>query len=139
MVHRSSVPLFWRIQKSKYRMVGSKCLTCESLFFPTRTLCPNCRGKGKMEDFGFSGNGEILSYTIVRTSPGGFEKQSPYAVGIIKLEEGVNVSGQIVGDVNAVDIGKRVKPVFRKMYEDGSEGLIYYGLKFELADGHPGP
>ena len=32
------------------------------------------------------------------------------------------------------NIGSRVKAVFRRMYTDGSSGLIHYGLKWEIAE-----
>lgn len=134
MPHRSSIPLYWRLRKSKYNLVGTKCITCGSVYFPPKNLCPKCRRKGKLEDFQFSGNGKIVSYTIIRTPPEGFEKYAPYAVAIIKLDEGATISGQIVGDIERVDFGKRVKPVFRRIYEDGSDGLIFYGVKFSLVD-----
>ncbi len=81
----------------------------------------------------FNGRGEIVSYTIVRVPPEGFEKYAPYAVAIIDLEEGARVSGQIVGDISKVRTGKKVRTVFRKIHEDGSDGLINYGLKWEIA------
>ena len=97
-MHRSSVPLFWRLKESKYKLIGTKCATCSELYFPPRQLCPKCRRDGKIEPFQFSGNGEIVSYTIIRTAPSGFEKLAPYVVAIVKLEEGPQISGQIVGD-----------------------------------------
>ncbi len=130
----SSVPLFWRLRKSKYRLIGTKCATCSSVFFPPKYFCPACRRKGKIEDFQFSGNGTILSYTVIRAAPQGFEKITPYAVAIIKLDEGTNISGQIVSSIDSIKIGKRVKAVFRKMYEDGDDGLIHYGLKWEIIE-----
>lgn len=129
-----SVPLFWRLKKSKYNLIGTKCTTCGNVYFPPKNFCPNCRRRGKVEDFQFSGSGKIVSYTIVRVPPEGFEKYVPYAVAIIRLDEGTNISGQIIGNVEKIEIGKRVKTVFRKMYEDGTEGLINYGIKFELAE-----
>ena len=131
-MHNSSVPLFWRLRESKYRMMGTKCETCSTTFFPPRHLCPKCRSHGKIEKFCFSGCGEIISYTIIRSAPSGFENQTPYAVGIIKLKEGPNITGQIVGEIENVDIGKNVCSVFRKMYEDGEEGLNHYGFKFKI-------
>ena len=131
-MHNSSVPLYWRLRESKYMIVGSKCGTCESLYFPPRNFCPGCRREGKIEPFKFSGEGRIVSYTIIRTAPGGFERMVPYAVAIVKLKEGPSISGQIVGNLEDVEIGSKVTPVFRRMYEDGSEGLIHYGFKFRL-------
>lgn len=134
MTHKSSVPLFWRLKKSKYNLIGTRCKTCRTAFFPQKNLCPNCRRRGELEDFQFSGNGKIVSYTIVRVPPEGFERYAPYAAAIIELEEGVRMSGQIVGDINRVKSGKAVRAVFRKMCEDGSEGLINYGLKWEIPE-----
>jgi uncharacterized OB-fold protein len=126
--------LFWRLRESKYRLMGTKCVTCNEPFFPPRQLCPNCRRDGKIEPVQFKGNGEILSYTIIRTAPSGFEKLAPYVVAIVKLDEGPNIAGQIVGSTDSVEIGKRVQPVFRKMSEDGDGGLIHYGIKFQMVD-----
>lgn len=134
MPYKSSVPLFWRLKDSKYRLVGTKCTTCNGNFFPPADFCPQCRRKGKIEKFQFSGNGEVLSYTVIRVAPEGFESYAPYAVAIIKLDEGTNISGQIIGDFNKVEIGKRVKSVFRRITEDNKQGLIHYGVKFEIVD-----
>jgi uncharacterized OB-fold protein len=134
MPGKSSVPMLWRLKKSKYRLVGTKCLTCNSLYFPPRPLCPDCRSKSKMEDFQFSGKGVIESFTVIRVPPEGFETYTPFAVGMIRLEEGPTIEGQIVGNVNKVEMGKNVRPVFRKFNEDGSTGLIHYGIKFELEE-----
>jgi len=133
MPHKSSVPLFWRLKKAKYGLVGSKCVNCNSMYFPPRPLCSECRSKGKIEDYQFSGEGEIVSFTIIRVPPEGFETYTPYAVGLIKMKEGPYVEGQIVDDVNNVEIGKKVRTVFRKMYQDNSDGLIYYGLKWKIS------
>ncbi|MBU0530616.1 MAG: OB-fold domain-containing protein, partial [Nanoarchaeota archaeon] len=78
--------------------------------------------------------GEITSFTIIRVAPEGFEAYTPFAVGMIKLIEGPNVEGQIVGNVQNVEVGKKVKTVFRKMHEDNPDGLIYYGLKWKIVD-----
>ena len=134
MSHTSSVPLFWRLKKSKYMLVGSRCNTCGHVYFPPRVLCNNCRTKGVLRDFQFSGNGVIETYTVIRAPPEGFEREAPYAVAIIRLDEGANISGQIVSGIEGVEIGKRVRSVFRRITQDGADGLIHYGMKWELED-----
>ncbi len=129
-MHTTSVPLYWRLQKSKYGLVGSKCLTCNTHFYPPKPLCSDCRRKGKIAEHQFSGKGKILTFTIIRTAPEGFEKQSPYAIGIIELEEGPKIAAQIVGPFEKLSTGKNVRPVFRRIYEDGDDGIIHYGIKF---------
>ena len=42
------------------------------------------------------------------------------------------VSAQVIGNPDGVRIGQKVRPVFRRLYEDGSSGLIQYGIKFEI-------
>ena len=133
MPYKSSVPLFWRLKKSKYNLIGTRCGTCNEVFFPKKNLCPNCRRRGNLDDFQFMGKGKIISFTVVRVPPEGFEKSTPYAVAIIELDEGARLSGQIVGNVDKVKTGKPVSPVFRKIHEDGSGGVINYGLKWKLA------
>jgi len=131
MAQVSSIPLYWRLKRPRYNLIGTTCKTCDTKFFPPKNLCTTCRRKGKIEPFKFSGSGEILTHTTIRTAPEGFEKYTPYSVAIIKLDEGVTISGQIIG---SPEIGKRVKPVFRKIHEDNSDGLINYGLKFEIVE-----
>ncbi len=132
MVHKSSVPLYWRLQKSRYTLTGTKCHTCNTVYFPPKEFCPACRRKGDIREFRFSGRGKIISYTVIRVPPEGFEKYTPYTVAIIELDEGTRLSGQVVGNPESIDIGRKVSPVFRKFHEDGPAGLIQYGIKFEL-------
>lgn len=80
------------------------------------------------------GRGKIYSFTEVSAPPVGFELEVPYVLALIELEEGPLVTSQIV-DCKASDvrIGMPVEMVFRKIQEDGEEGLIHYGYKFRLS------
>ncbi|MBI4182140.1 MAG: Zn-ribbon domain-containing OB-fold protein [Candidatus Aenigmarchaeota archaeon] len=126
-----SAPLYWRLKRQKYNLIGTRCVTCGESFFPPRSFCPTCRRRGRIEEFQFSGKGEITSYTIIKSAPKGFEQFAPYTVAIIKLDEGALISGQVVQGTPAT-IGGRVVPVFRKMYEEGKEGIIHYGIKWQV-------
>jgi uncharacterized OB-fold protein len=118
----------WRLSKTSYSLVGSKC-SCGKHHFPKKKQC-SC-GKST-ENFHFSGSGEIVSFTVIRSAPSGFGVYAPYTVGIIKLDEGPVLTGQILGSIENIKIGRRVRPVFRKVYENGSDGLINYMVKFEV-------
>ncbi|GBE54163.1 MAG TPA: Zn-ribbon domain-containing OB-fold protein [Euryarchaeota archaeon] len=129
-----SIPRFWRNIKSRYNLIGKQCKSCKSIYFPPRNFCPKCRRIGELEDYKLKGNGEVVTYTIIRTPPDGFDMVSPYIMGIVELEEGPMLTTQIVdADVNEIYIGMPVKRVFRKIGEDGDAGLIYYGFKFRPA------
>ena len=129
---RGSVPLNWRLQKPKYALVGTQCASCGSKFLPPRSFCPACRRRVKVEQFQCSGKGSIETFTIIRVAPEGFEEQAPYAVAIIRMDEGPRISGQVIGDFSQLDFGKRVETVVRKMTEDGPEGLISYAAKWRV-------
>ncbi|AGB50523.1 putative nucleic-acid-binding protein containing a Zn-ribbon [Methanomethylovorans hollandica DSM 15978] len=125
-----SVPRFWRKQVARYNLIGTHCTNCETYYYPPRNMCPKCRRDGKLENFKFSGKGEVLTYTVIHTAAEGFEKQTPYVLGIVKLDEGPSLTSQIVADPGAMKIGMKVRPVFRKLGESGEKGMIYYGTKF---------
>jgi len=127
------VARFWREIPYRYQLIGTKCSNCDSSFFPPRWICPNCRGAGKVKEAKLSGNGEVWTYTVVRVAPEGFERQTPYVVGIVKLDEGPSITSQIVDcEPEDVGIGSRVRVVFRKIDEEGPAGAIHYGYKFVL-------
>ncbi len=130
-MHKTSVPGVWRRFKNRYQVVGTRCETCKTNYYPPRELCPTCRRHGKISDKKFMGVGKIVTYTIVHAAPSGYEKQIPYAVAIVQLEEGPMLTAQIVDyKSDELKIGQSVRATFRKMYEDGDEGIIHYGTKF---------
>lgn len=126
---------FWRESDHRYRLVGHKCGNCNNVYFPPRDVCPTCHREsiGKMQPLDLSGKGEIVSFTVVHDSPPPFKRQRPYVMAIIKLEDGPSLTAQVVDcDPSEVEIGKRVRSVFRKIAEDGKSGIIEYGYKFVL-------
>ena len=75
--------------------------------------------------------GRIVSFTIIRLPPAGFESQAPYAVAIIDLA-GTCVIGQLVDiDIDQVKTGQTVKAVVRRIAQPHEEGVIQYGIKFK--------
>ncbi|MFQ6137067.1 MAG: Zn-ribbon domain-containing OB-fold protein [Candidatus Hydrothermarchaeales archaeon] len=127
-----SVPRFWRSTTSRYNLIGTSCHNCGGVYFPPKRICPKCRRLGKLGKKKLSGVGEVLTYTVIHAAPEGFDKQVPYVMAIVKLDEGPMLTTQIVDcDVDEVEIGMRVESAFRKIGEGGEDGLIYYGYKFK--------
>ena len=128
------VPRFWREIPQRYNFIGNKCGSCERIFFPPRESCPYCRRKsmGKMNDIQLGGKGEVVTYTIIHVAPEDFEEQVPYPIAIVKLEEGPQVTAQIVDcKLDEIKIGMKVESTFRRIKEEGYTGAIYYGYKFK--------
>jgi uncharacterized OB-fold protein len=120
----------WRETPERYRLEAGKCKKCGSIQFPGRLVCPDC-GAREFETIRLSGKGELATYTVIRVAPMGFADMAPYAVGIVKLDEGIHVMGQVT-DCNpeALKIGDRVTTQFRRINEEGKTGMIMYGYKF---------
>ena len=124
------VPQFWRLQRQNYQLVGEECKQCGAKIFPPRDVCPECT-EPAYEPYAFSGRGEVYSHTTVYNAPEGYEEYVPYAVALVKLEEGPLVTAQLT-DVSPelVEIGMPVEMVTRKVREFGEDGTILYGYKF---------
>jgi uncharacterized protein len=134
-----SIARFWRETPRRYNLGGSKCSVCSTVYFPPRSVCPTCsqhrQSLGKMVPFQLSGEGEVITFTIVHDPAEGFEMQVPYALALVKTVEGPVLTGQVVDtDVRDVRIGLRVKATFRKLREEGKAGVIHYGYKFAPAE-----
>jgi hypothetical protein len=124
------LPRFWRKIKYRYDIVGSECESCGSKFYPPRNLCPVCRRRSRIKEIDFGERGTVVSYTVVYDSPDEFKLQKPYVVALIKLDDGPLITSQVVCDPDRVEVGMRVVKAFRKYFEEGDAGIIYYGTKF---------
>ena len=134
-----SIARFWRETPRRYNLGGSKCTACGTVYFPPRSVCPECthhrQSIEKMVPFQLSGEGEVISFTVVHDAAEGFEMQVPYVVALVRTDEGPILTGQVVDvDPGQVRIGLRVRATFRKLREEGRAGVIHYGYKFAPAE-----
>ena len=86
---------YWREIPQRYRLEGKKCRSCGRVAFPPRPVCPGCGGR-EFEAVRLAESGKLLTYTVIRVPPEGYEDQSPYAVGIAELDDGVRLTAQVV-------------------------------------------
>jgi uncharacterized OB-fold protein len=76
------------------KLMAVKCKQCGSLICPPRNICPSCYGT-ESEWTELKGRGELMTYTVIHFPPGQFQALAPYAVGILKLDEGPKLPGMI--------------------------------------------
>lgn len=124
-----SVPRYWRNEVPRYRLQGKECNACGAKYFPARHVC-KC-GSTEFKEYKLSERGEVVTWTVISSAPIGFEKYVPYVVAMIELDDGCKILSQVV-DIEPADVtaGLKVEAVFRKIKEDGKDGIIYYGYKF---------
>jgi len=119
----------WREIPQRYRYEGAKCTTTGKVWFPPRLVCPDekCRDFEKVV---LSGDGEVVTYTVVSVAEPRFADQVPYVVAIVGMSDGARITAMIADvDPEEVKIGMKVRIEFRKMYSDGEAYLHCYGYK----------
>ena len=94
---------------AEHKLIGARCQSCGALYAEARPMCPDCFGDD-MSWEPLSGQGKLAAYTVVYIPPtamieAGYGRDNPYVTGIVALDEGPSISGQIVG-VDAKDTGQ---------------------------------
>ena len=93
------------------KLLTHKCTDCGYLHLSTAYYCLKCGSKG-FEDVLLEGTGEIATYTIITVAPAGFEKYTPYAFVVLKLDNSdLRISGFMEGIATPEDlpVGTRAK------------------------------
>ena len=80
---------------------ASKSRSTGEIFFPARPVTPGT-SHVDMDQVLLSGRGTLEGFSIVAIAPSnmlkaGYDRKNQYCVGIVKLEEGMSVSAQILG------------------------------------------
>ncbi len=76
-------------------------------------------GKQNLEWREASGKGKLYSYTVTYVPVAGFEDKTPYVVGLVELDEGVRIMGNMPNvKPDQVKIGMPVKVGFEKLSDD---------------------
>lgn len=95
------------------KILARKCSKCGYLHLATTYFCQNCGNKG-FENVLIEGKGAVVTYTIITVPPAGYEKYTPYAWVVIKLD-GVDlqVSGfmQNINSPSNLPLGTKTKVV----------------------------
>ncbi len=124
-----SVPNYWREIPRRYRLEAGQCRSCGAVHYPPRAVCPECKGQD-LDTVNLPMRGVIETYTVVRVAPSAFMDQAPYALAIIRLENGTRLLTQVVdGEPEALTRGMPVRLEFRRIYAEGRAGIICYGHK----------
>jgi len=85
---------------------GVICPKCQWSDFFKAQVCPRCLTV--LTDTSFPGQGRIVTFTVIRYPPIGFEEQAPYVVSLIDLNSGPRVIGRVNAKPEEVKIGASV-------------------------------
>lgn len=103
---------FWEGAK-RGRLRMQQCQGCGHIRYPISHVCPKCLSY-EFQWTDLSGRGEVFSYVVFHQLYNkAFERDIPYNVALVQLEEGPRMYSNIVGvDNDAVKIGDKVEAVF---------------------------
>lgn len=107
-----------------------KCKKCGALHYPYRMVCKSC-GENKHNEFDpvpLPNKGKLLTFTELYSLPADF-MVSKMALGIVELENGVRVTGQL--DISKPKLGMAVKSTVQVVRE--GELSCNYGMVFTKA------
>jgi uncharacterized OB-fold protein len=91
------------------KLMGNRCKSCGDIHIPPRQICAKC-GSQQLEWFEFKGEGTLEAVTLNKVPSSGFRDLAPYAVGIVRLDEGPSISGLMdVKKPEALKIGERMR------------------------------
>jgi uncharacterized protein len=108
---------YWQ-SAAEGRLVVQHCTNCGVYQFYPRALCAACAGETEWVDA--SGHGTLYTFTVIRQNRAeAFKDLTPYAVGIVELEEGVRMMSNIVEcDVEQLEVGIALEVLILKAADD---------------------
>ena len=115
------------------RLLGSRCASCGTPYFPRSPLChnPDCTAS-RMEDASFGPHGKLWSCAIQNYPPPAPAKYEepyvPYALGVVDLQEGLRIVGRIsTDDPERLQVGSDMELIVEELYRDegGSEVVTW--------------
>ena len=96
------------------KLMAAKCNKCGEILLPPRPICNKCHGKD-LNWVELKGRGKLLTYTIIHVAPKQFETLAPYAVGIVKLDDELQLLGMIRGvELDKLKVGMNLTIDFEK-------------------------
>lgn len=114
------------------RLLGSRCATCGTPYFPASSLChhPDCDDSAT-EDASFGPSGTVWSYSVQNYPPPPparyDEPFEPYALCVVDLDDGLRVVGRMAADDAGLEVGSKVElalgPICHE--DDGTEVISW--------------
>jgi len=83
------------------KLMGARCMSCQTLYVPPRALCPQCHGS-ELAWIEMRGTGTLAAFTFIAIGTAalqaeGYGRDNPYCTGVVILDEGPRVVARIEG------------------------------------------
>ena len=111
------------------RLVGSKCRSCDKVFFPVKKVCPDCYD-GQLTTVQLSTQGKLHAFTRSEMGPTTMEK--PYYQGFIELPENIKLFSLLTGCESVgegLKVDMEMEMVIDRIFCE-ADGTAVMGYKF---------
>lgn len=110
-------PFFAGAQRGELML--QRCAGCGTHRFPPRELCSNCLSR-QSEWVRVSGRGQVFTFNVMhQVYHPGFADEVPYAVVLVKLDEGPKITTNLVGlPPTDIRIGMPVRVIFERVSDE---------------------
>jgi uncharacterized OB-fold protein len=88
-----TIESFYKFVKEE-KLMGARCNKCGQLIVPPKPMCTKCLSKD-LRWKELPKQGKLQTYTVIHVSSKQFQASTPYAVGIVELEDGAQLPGMI--------------------------------------------
>lgn len=111
------------------RLMATKCATCQKVYMPPRSVCPDCFEK--LEQWvELQPRGTLMTYTIVHYTYSDYyqPQRAPYTLGIVRLDGANTGMCHLLGEVRPEEIrvGMRLQAVFRDDRKGNILDIAYF-------------
>lgn len=108
-------PFFDALKEGK--LVNSECPNCKEMFWPPRSVCPNCMDD-KLEWKELAREGTVAAFSVQESGvPLGFK--APLIFAVVEIENRLRLFTHLVDSkVEDVDIGTKVKLSVEKLADE---------------------
>jgi uncharacterized OB-fold protein len=115
-------------------LMASQCVRCGMLSFPPRHICAQCHAS-ENRWVELRGTGSLAAFTSIFVAPPkmvgqGFDRDHPYVVGVVELDEGVRAVARIVGveakKPEGIIVGTRLQVVFPDARDSGERACLFF-------------
>lgn len=92
--HSAFTAVFWEALREGTWQT-TRCGACGHATFPPKPVCPHCWSTD-MQWAPLGARGRLYSWTRIHAAPAVFAAESPYAVGIVDLDDGLRLACRLV-------------------------------------------
>ena len=133
---QTALTTLYRKREMLLGLIGGRCTACGTLQFPKSKLCvnPNCHAVDTQADQPFADlAGRVMSYTADNLT---YSPDPPQVYGMVQFAEGGRMMVDFTDvDPATVEVGERMRMVFRIKEVDSARGFTRYFWKATPAQG----